>query len=120
MGVRLLLRVRLRERSRGEYERRAMGLLERPRRGERDLSLCDSSVGSSGVVVQSMLVGLGFKVRHPICWSDGRLLPFLMPKTTFSEENVSVGQARATAQPRATTLLSVLDESDTSYPRSRS
>jgi len=41
MGLRLLLRVRLRERSRGEYDRRATGLRERPRRGERDLSLCN-------------------------------------------------------------------------------
>lgn len=43
MGERLLLRWRLRERSRGENERRTLGLLERPRRGERDLSRCDVS-----------------------------------------------------------------------------
>lgn len=44
MGDRLLLRWRLRDRSRGEYDRRAFGLLERPLRGERDLSRCHTSV----------------------------------------------------------------------------
>jgi hypothetical protein len=44
MGVRLLLRCRLRDRSRGEYDLRVVGLLERPRLGERDLSRCDLSV----------------------------------------------------------------------------
>src|SRR5690242_9428999 len=50
MGDRLLLRGWLRDRSRGEYDRRVLGLLERPRRGERDLSRCDSSVSAPGIV----------------------------------------------------------------------